>query len=258
MQRTPDRQSGSNQPHRPSRRHRAVVVGLAAFLGTTPVAPTEVGFAAPPDRTSVAVAARSAAAPAPASTAPTASSTRPPAVARWRLTDAQRRHIAWAYERFRASGLEPPSAAIIFTPESVRCGGSPGRFRTSRNLVQICARDDIGEPSLRWLLLHELAHAWEHANLNDAERDRFQRHRGVPTWGSADFPWTDRATEHAAEVITWGLFDQPLVVQCGGDNSAGALREAFTLLTGTYPINNGAHPASDPTDAPAVATITAT
>lgn len=228
----------------PSRSRRGIALVLAAstLAGAVAIAADTLRPGSP-STFAIDLETPTVAAPMPDVTPTTGA----PAVTRWRLTVAQREHVAWAYERFRAAGLEPPSSAIIFTPDSEQCGGFAGRFRTSRNLVQVCARDDIGESTLRWLLIHELGHAWEHANLDDADRDRFQRHRGAPTWGSTDFPWTERATEHAAETIAWGLFDQPLVVQSGGDTSPEGLRDAFVLLTGTTPVNDGWFPATDPT-----------
>lgn len=181
----------------------------------------------------------------------------PPSVARWRLTVAQREHIRWAYARFIAAGLEVPNATILFTTNPAICGGYLGRFRAALNLVQICIDDNIGESALRWLLLHELAHAWEHATLDDDHRERFRLSRGAPTWGSGEHEWTDRAVEHAAEVVAWGLFDIRLEVKPIGGDSDAELRDAFVQLTGATPINDGAHPSPDPTTAPAQTTSAA-
>jgi hypothetical protein len=162
--------------------------------------------------------------------------------------------LEWARTRFVEAGLEAPNTAVKFIADSNGCGGHFGRYSSERRVIEICLDDSSPRRALRQLVLHELAHAWAHASLTDADRARFVDARGLEAWNHQDDAWERRGTEHAAETLAWGLMDIAVEIHDVGDTSDGALHEAFVLLTNAEPINGGLHPSDDPT--PPVATPT--
>ena len=126
-------------------------------------------------------------------------------------------------------------------------------LNTNADEIVICVADSASSLVLRTLVLHELAHAWTERNLTDAARARFVTLRGAHSWNAAKDAWSERATEHAAVVIAWGLLDVVVQARPIGDTSSAAMRDAFRFLTGTDPINDGSAPSSQPTHAGAAA-----
>jgi hypothetical protein len=209
-----------------------VLVALSAGLPSSTVSAESMSS---PD------AAHSASNHVIAAVAPTAGEAKP------RLTQAEEALVAWAQDRFAAAGLDAPSVTVAFTPGPDNCGGFQGRYYSSTETVAVCIDEDASDLVLRTTLLHEMSHAWAHHHLDQASRAAFVELRNTPTWDSWDFAWTDRATEHAAVVMAWGLMDIPTTVRPVGDTSRRALEESFQLLTGVDPINDGSVPSSEPT-----------
>lgn len=166
------------------------------------------------------------------------------------LSSAQSALVVWVQSRFTRAGLDVPSVSVVFDPEAEECGGFQGRYYPRTATVYMCLRNHTSERVLRTLLLHEMSHAWTDQELDDPARAGFVELRGTPTWGSWDHAWTDRATEHAAVVMAWGLMDVTTNVEPIGDTSTGSLREAFRFLTGADPINDGSAPSVEPTRLP--------
>jgi hypothetical protein len=136
---------------------------------------------------------------------------------------------------------------VAFTPGPENCGGFQGRYYSATETVSVCVDEHASDLVLRTTLLHEMSHAWAHHHLDAASRAAFVELRNTPTWNSWDFAWSDRAIEHAAVVMAWGLMDIATPVKPVGDTSPGALEESFRLLTGLDPINDGSVPSSEPT-----------
>ena len=128
------------------------------------------------------------------------------------------------------------------------CGGFDGRFWAASNTVSICVSGSASERVLRPLGLHELSHAWADAHVSDETRARFAELRGASSWNGAGDEWGERATEHAAVVMAWGLMDVATNVHRIGDTSTAALTAAFRLVTGIDPINEGSAPSTNRTD----------
>ena len=156
--------------------------------------------------------------------------------------------MAWARDRFAAAGLDAPSVTVAFSPGPENCGGFQGRYYSATETVSVCDGEHASDLVLRTTLLHEMSHAWTHHHLDAANRAAFVELRNTPTWDSWDFAWSDRAIEHAAVVMAWGLMDVRTTVNPVGDTSQRALEESFQLLTGLDPINDGSVPSSEPTD----------
>lgn len=164
------------------------------------------------------------------------------------LTSSERELVTWAEQRFVAAGLQPPSPDIAFSHDRDACGGHNGRYRPSTGLVSICVREIAGQLFRRTLMLHELAHAWAHHTLTAEDRAAFVQLRGAESWRDQDDPWLERGSEHAAEVLAWGLMDVPVDLSHFEQSDERSLVVAFTMLTGVSPINDGSHPAHDATE----------
>jgi hypothetical protein len=137
---------------------------------------------------------------------------------------SERARLELAIQRFADEGLELPPLSIEFRAPG-ECPGGFGSFTSSTPLwrITICSQLD-------WVYEHELAHAWERANLTDAQRQRFTVFRGLPTWSGQDYDWNQRGVEAAAFVIQQGLAGLPLPPAIG-DELVSRL-QAYELLTG--------------------------
>jgi hypothetical protein len=129
-----------------------------------------------------------------------------------------------ALGRFRDAGLLLPDASIVFHDDQEACGGHDGLFQARYTPWRVLVCSDLG-----YVVTHELAHAWEAANLDDADRDRYVEHRGLATWDSGDAGWGARGVEDAAFIVQQNLTARGARV----DSAAWRERiEAFELLTG--------------------------
>lgn len=153
------------------------------------------------------------------------------------LTIEEQELVGWAHARFAMVGIELPPVDISFHDETDACGGVNGRFRGSgeSRTVLVCVRD-AGTSASRLerqrTLVHELAHAWDHANLDDEARRRLLPVVDAHGWYAADADWDERGIERFAETMVWGLYDQlrrPVLI----DVSCGELHADFLVITGT-------------------------
>lgn len=115
-----------------------------------------------------------------------------------RLSITQRDLLDWAKNRFRRAGLKFPEVDIRFHPDLVACDGHVEFFNGTTESLHMCRIDKKS-------ILHELAHAWTHSNLTDRQRSEFTALRGLEAWNDHNLEWSERATEHAAETIAWGI-----------------------------------------------------
>lgn len=151
-------------------------------------------------------------------------------------TPQQREMVGWAVDRFAAIGLQLPEVEIGF-PEGGQseCGGAPARTYLDHEpiKVMICWNSQL-------ILLHELAHAWEAHNVDPAQHEPFMAMRwGVESWAEPDDAWAEQGREHAANVIAWGLLQDPYPISRTYPNDAESLKAAFRFLTGTDPLHDG-------------------
>lgn len=216
--------------------HRATLVAATiSLIGSTISAPT------PHDHTPPAPTARASHDDTPP--APTASATAPlpaPATTPERLSAVERDAVRWAVGRFESADLELPAVAISFSADSDDCNGEQGvyRRRSGAHSIVVCVPDRDGaaiDHRRRRTLLHELAHAWDHTNLTDADRRHLQQHLGADDWYAADRQWEERPVEQLAETLTWGLFDQPrrpLLI----DRPCDDVHADFRAVTGQRPL----------------------
>ena len=141
-------------------------------------------------------------------------------------TESDFNNVTWAIERYAAADLELPPMIIEFHDDDSGCRGHDGLFRGGERPVEIhvCTRN-------RYIVLHEMAHAWDHHNLTDAARQEFMELRDLETWGDHDVPWRDRGVEALAQTITWGLYDTAI-----GDGDVHG--PSYRLLTGDVPVRD--------------------
>lgn len=127
---------------------------------------------------------------------------------------------------FRDAGLQLPDLVVSLSDDEADCGGHEGRFRDSTTPweISICSTGDA-------VYEHELAHAWERANLRDDQRAEFMILRGYEVWSSADVPWNERGVEGVAFVIQQGLSDVPLSPALSDE--ARSRMQTYEFLTGT-------------------------
>lgn len=139
-------------------------------------------------------------------------------------THSQRESAFWAIAQFEKAGLTVPSIAIRFHQDSESCNSHRGIFSSGLQRVDVC----VEEPSV---ILHEIAHAWNHTNLTDAKRSEYVSVGGFGSWDDPETPWYDRGSEDAADTIAWALLDDPIT----GFTANGPIAQAnaaYLLLTG--------------------------
>lgn len=125
---------------------------------------------------------------------------RPAALAVHDATPAQEQQLARAIQQFEAAGLPLPPMQIGFHDAAGPCEGHPGLYRRSDGIADI----DICRSS-NHVILHELAHAWEGANVDDAARERFSNRWGLDNWNDHSAPWDERGVERAADTVAFVL-----------------------------------------------------
>lgn len=148
-------------------------------------------------------------------------------------------HVAlvdWATELFAEAGLDLPPVRVTTSPDIDDCRGRGGMtiHHAAGSEIRLCGTE-VGLTT-EWLVLHELAHAWEMHTLTDAQRAAFLNLRGLDTWRDTD-RWSDRGAEHAAEIMVWGLIDRPVELIRLDHTSCEELMGGYQLLTGNLPRN---------------------
>ena len=148
-----------------------------------------------------------------------------PTVTANNATPQQLRQLEEAIARFRSAGLLLPELNVEFDADGGGCGQHLGVFQPGATpwRIVICA-------SLDAVYEHELAHAWELANLDDKTRRRFMEYRGHEFWNDAAVPWDERGVEGAAFIIQQGLVGLPLPPTLSAENHSRLV--AYAILTG--------------------------
>lgn len=153
--------------------------------------------------------------------------------------------VEWAVARFDAAGLELPEVTVTFHDDLGPCAGNSGRYRDGDPpRIDLCVPDD--QPNCRRLtVLHELGHAWAESRTSVAVRSVFLAERGLTAWVDADCPPHRWGAEHAAEVVSWALMEEPIRIVRIHDVEPARLAVAFEVLTGRQPLVTGwAEPAT--------------
>ena len=158
-------------------------------------------------------------------------------------TEDQAEIAAWALGRYETAGLELPPLTIRFSdPTPAGCERAAARVHLDESpiRIEICWSNPF-------ILLHELAHVWETRNVPKARHSTFNATRiGVKSWASLDVPWSQRGREHAANIIAWGLLEEPFPISQTYPNNPDQLRDAYHYLTGKQPLHDGGPPIATP------------
>jgi hypothetical protein len=161
-----------------------------------------------------------------------------------KLTPAERQLVAWARERFALVGLDLPDVEVSFHDDAEVCDWNEGIYYLEGGVhrAQICIPDHgtfASDLHRSRTVIHELAHAWQRAILDDEDRQRLLLVLDAEAWSTSDLAWEDRGSERFAETIVWGLYDQlrrPTLI----DASCAELHADFLFITG--------HPAPGPVE----------
>ena len=153
------------------------------------------------------------------------------------LTEAQEALVEKAVGLYAAAGLELPPVRLVGTTDTTPCEGRAGVAYRRESHTEIFLCTTAAGQAEEWVIIHELAHAWDHHSLTEERRAAFQALRGAPSWRSRDVAWHERGTEQAAEIMVWALIDRPVGVVRIYDNSCEQLREGYETLTGLAPLH---------------------
>lgn len=161
------------------------------------------------------------------------------------------RFLAGGLERYSTSGLEAPLiGSVTFAPVPA-CENRDGIVFANdsghpdlvicKNEVEVCdpSPDDCAtfRRQPRQSVLHELAHVWLLANEDELKQREFMSLMGSATWHDSNTRWFERGVEQAAEIIAWGLMDEPTTAGRIGNPPCETMMDGFRILTGIEPPN---------------------
>jgi hypothetical protein len=137
--------------------------------------------------------------------------------------------IEWAVQRFENAGWPLENLEVRVGGED-DCGGHAGVHSTEdgHDVVEICT-------DAEFVLLHELGHVWSDRYLGEERRQDWLELRSLDSWHDA--PWTERGTEHAAEIFAFGLLDDWTTPASIAPNDRDSLIEHFTWLFDIAPLH---------------------
>lgn len=115
----------------------------------------------------------------------------------------QRAQVGEVLARYGAAGFRLPFVVITYRPWD----WCPGRVRGRAERWKVGGHIDICEQTHR-AVAHELAHLYLYSATTGDERADFVHRRRLPTWNGREWDWTERATEHAANLIVWWVWDR--------------------------------------------------
>ena len=151
------------------------------------------------------------------------------------ITAPQAEAISWALTLFERADLDLPRIEFVGHDDRDGCHGRDGAARRTDGgaRISLCAQE-IG-PVQEWVILHEIAHAWDYHNLDDERRAAFLELRGLDSWREG--VWHERGAENAAEIMVWGLIDRPVKPGHIYDTSCEDLLAGYLVLVGDQPLH---------------------
>jgi hypothetical protein len=172
----------------------------------------------------------------------------PPAVLTIGLSAHWKGLLEWGLGLYADAGLDLPPIVVEGHDDAEPCWGRRGAAEPRDGVVwvHLCGAEpssaDEAEPSSadEFLMLNELAHAWDRHQLTEERRQALLELRGLELWRDSewhDVDWHDRGAEHAAEIMAWGLMDRPIKLVRIDQNSCGELEAAYRVLTGDAPLH---------------------
>ncbi|MBT8217582.1 MAG: hypothetical protein KJO17_12085 [Acidimicrobiia bacterium] len=155
--------------------------------------------------------------------------------------------VRWGLRQYREAGLGEPRVDTVTFEPTRRCEGVAGRVIAAGGARDLVLCIDVGDlcpvsapcdaVALRPRvgMLHELAHAWMLDEIDAATRRQVLDLSGRTQWVNDAIPWADRGVEYAAQVIAWGLADEPVSLVELDRPPCDEVTAAYRLLTGTDP-----------------------
>jgi hypothetical protein len=154
--------------------------------------------------------------------------------------------FSWSMSRFDATSLPRPAVASVSFGALEACGSRAGVIVDSAingpGVVLCTDGHTVCRPNpvecsefartARFGMLHELAHVWLLEHMTPSRQQDFMDVIGSKEWQSPNVPWGDRGAEQAAEILAWGLMDQPLDLVRIGSPSCEVRLHAYSVLTG--------------------------
>jgi hypothetical protein len=151
---------------------------------------------------------------------------------------AQAALITWATDLFDQAALPLPPVDFIHSETTDLCSTREGLHRRTGDRSEIVICTDEAGPRAEFLVLHELAHAWDRHFLTDERRDAFLELRHLSVWQGPDPErWDEYGAEQAAEIVVWALMDRPIWPARITYESCADLRAAYETLTGSAPLH---------------------
>jgi hypothetical protein len=162
----------------------------------------------------------------------------------YNATDALAELLEWGLGRFHVAGLPLPQVEAIYAETATTCleGSAWAYTGAGSPHIRVCLDEDdlMSDGSLSLLaritMLHELSHVWTAEHVGEEGRLAFMTDRGLSTWNEPTAAWEARASEHAAEIMSWGLAEEPFPLVRLGEPACDEARAAFTMLTGLEPL----------------------
>ncbi len=155
------------------------------------------------------------------------------------MPDHLRELADWAVELFEQAGLDLPRLRFVHHMGATEpCRGRAGLHHVvdEMSVIEICATE--ADRPIRVMILHETAHAWAARDLTPERKSDFQELRGWTYWRDYEAaPWHENGTEQAAEIMVWGLIDEPLGMARIYQTTCADLEAGYRTLTGTAPLN---------------------
>jgi hypothetical protein len=153
-------------------------------------------------------------------------------------TAGEEKAVDWAFHRYGEAGLRnmPPLDVHLYRDHGP-CNGGLGLSYEGR--IELCTKDS-SESYQRKFALHEMAHSWIATNVGGDVLAAFMQRQGVEGWNDRSFPWKERGTEQAAEIITWGLGEGQIAPLLPETLDPAALTSLYEMLTGRAPITPAA------------------
>ena len=149
------------------------------------------------------------------------------------LSVEQNTMIQHSLDLYEEAGLRLPGIDFVGYDDTSMCNDRDGLAVRSerRTEIRLCTRE-TGLWQKR-IVLHEMAHAWDHHMLDEPGREALTEIRTMKGW--RDGEWHERGAEQAAEIITWGVIDQPIRIIHLNENSCQELHDGYVALTGEEP-----------------------
>lgn len=130
-----------------------------------------------------------------------------------------------AVARYERLGLQlPPLEINVHAKDREHCHGHRAYWdhHDHHDVIDLCFFD-------QFTVLHELAHAFEHHNLDEHTRDEFMALTPGQVWRDDDVKYNHQGIEDAANTIARGLLDETVDPDSEKDQ---ADLNAFELLVG--------------------------